>query len=197
MLSKKLAYIVAKKYIPILKRMGGVQVKETGLEYYFAVDAIRKSGGQIEGTSFVITVPPPTPAEHGLYFADIKDKDEDFYKTYIYIATHAPWIVRPDKEGAFSADDWRQFNGQMNSLTSKLLTCMVATRIPKALHLGKNQLVLPNHYRVIIKFTLRKIHIRYMDGFDHWENEYDVVADVPSEGDIADIITKALTTLLI
>jgi hypothetical protein len=36
-----------------------------------------------------------------------------------------------------------------------------------------------------------------MDGFDHWENEYDVVADVPSEGDIADIIAKALATLLI
>jgi hypothetical protein len=49
----------------------------------------------------------------------------------------------------------------------------------------------------IIKFTLRKIYIRYMDGFDRWENEYEVVADVPSEGDIADIIAKALATFLI
>jgi hypothetical protein len=197
MLAKKLSYIVAKKYIPILRRMGGVQVKETGLEHYFAVDAIRKSGGQIEGTSFVITVPPPTSVEHGLYFADIKDKDEDFYKTYIYISTHAPWVVSLEKEGAFSADDWRRFYGQMNSLTSGILARVVADRIPEALYLGKNQLRLPNYYRVIIKFTLRKIYIRYMDGFDHWENEYDVVADVPSEGDIADIIAKALATLLI
>jgi len=197
MLAKKLSYIVAKKYIPILRRMGGVQVKETGLEHYFAVDAIRKSGGQIEGTSFVITVPPPTSVEHGLYFADIKDKDEDFYKTYIYISTHAPWVVSLEKEGAFSADDWQRFYGQMNSLTSKILARVVADRIPGAYYADKNQLILPNYYRVIIKFTLRKIYIRYMDGFDRWENEYDVVADVPSEGDIADIIAKALATFLI
>jgi hypothetical protein len=42
MLARKLSYIVATKYIPVLKRIGEVQVKETGLEYYFAVDAIRK-----------------------------------------------------------------------------------------------------------------------------------------------------------
>jgi hypothetical protein len=82
-------------------------------------------------------------------------------------------------------------------LTSRLLACVVADRIPGAYYLGKNQLRLPNDYRVIIRFTLRKIHIRYMDGFDHWGNEYEAVADVPSEGDIADIIAKALTTLLI
>jgi hypothetical protein len=197
MLAKKLAHIVTTKYIPILKRIGGIQVKERGLEYYFAVDDIRKSGGQIEGASFVITIPSLTSMEYGLYFADIKSKDADFYRTHIYIATHAPWIVRRDKEGAFSADGWQRFYGQMNSLTSKLLTYVVVDRIPGAHHLSKNQLLLPNDYRVIIKFTLRKIHIRYMDGFDYWENEYDVVADVPSEGDIADIIAKALMTLLI
>jgi hypothetical protein len=197
MLAKKLANIVSAKYIPILKRMQGVQVKETGLEHYFAVGAIRKSGGQIEGTSFTITVPPPTSTEYGLYFADIKDKSDDFYKTYIYIATYAPWVVRLDKENPFSADDWRRFYGQMNSLTSRLLAYMVANRIPGTYYVNKNQLILPNGYRVIIKFTLRKIYIRYMDGVDYWENEDEVVADVPSEGDIADIIARALMTLMI
>jgi hypothetical protein len=135
--------------------------------------------------------------EYGLYFADIKDKNRAFYEAHIYISTYAPWIVRPDMKGGFSADDWRRFYGQMNSLTSRILARVVADRIPGAYHLGKNQLKLPNDYRVIIKFTLRKIYIRCMDGFDHWENEYDVVADVPSEGDIADTIAKALATLLI
>ena len=123
MLAKKLSYIVAKKYIPILRRTGGVQVEETGLEHYFAVDAIRKSGGQIEGTSFVITVPPPTSVEHGLYFADIKDKDGAFYETHIYIATYAPWIVRPDMKGGFSADDWRRFYGQVNCCRLEPTAC--------------------------------------------------------------------------
>jgi hypothetical protein len=70
---------------------------------------------------------------------------------------------------------------------------MVAHSIHDAIHSNEN-VILPNGVSVEFKFTLSKIHLRYMSE----ENRLiDVPLDIPKEGDIIEALTETMGLFLL
>jgi hypothetical protein len=194
MLAEKFRNIFVAKYVPILNRIEGVRVEEKEIA---EVD----SYPQIRGFAFRITTLTDYPDDpYYVVFREIHwGKDRPLRTTVSITEVVGEWHIAPqDDAGKLSSDDWRRFYGRLNLLVAKLLTRMAAKRHPSAACVvSKPVIVIYDKdgrwmLSLAVKFTLRKLHIKYKLGDDE---EKEIIGDIPSEGDPVDAILKVVALL--
>lgn len=185
MTGQKLRNIFVAKYLPILKRMGEVEVEEQIEEEKHQNS--QENGGSCTIKDYEFTIRLPMD-DYTVLFRDILWDDGET-KSWVFVTTLGAWEV-PQK---MESEDWRKFYGRLNLLISRILADMIAHSFRDARsYMGR--VTLPNGVVISFKFTLSKLHVLHKTE----SNELtDIPIDLPKEGDILEALTKALSFFLL
>jgi hypothetical protein len=185
MIGQKLRNIFVAKYLPILKRMGGVKVEEqTEEEKYWNS---RENGGNYTTKDYEFIIKLPIN-EYTVLFRDTH-WDDGKTKSWVFVTTLGSWEV-PQK---MESEDWRKFYGCLNFLISRILADMTALNFRDA-RSYRERVTLPNGVVISFKFTLSKLHVLHKTESSELT---DIPIDLPKEGDIIEALTKALSLFLL
>ncbi len=184
MIGQKLRNIFVAKYLPLLKRMEGLEVREKSFEETRATEG----GKSYTMKDYEFEIELPTGFEYDVMFRDIIWADGEV-KSWFYVTTFSWWEV-PQK---MESKDWRKFYGRLNLLITRILVEMVSQHFRDA-RSYRDKIILPNGTIISFKFNLSKLHIAYRTESD---NLTDVPVDIPKEGDIIMELVKALSFFLI
>jgi len=186
MIGQKLRNIFVAKYLPILKRMGGIEVQEkTKKEVY---QNSRENGGSYTTKDYEFTIELPINSYYTVLFRDIQ-WDDGATKSSVFVTTLGSWEV-PQK---MESEDWRKFYGRLNLLISRILAEMIAHNFRDA-RSYRERMSLPNGVVISFKFTLSKLHVLQKTEIGEVT---DIPIDLPKEGDIIEALTKALSLFLL
>lgn len=179
MTGRRLRNIFAAKYLPILQRISGLEITEDFTETKPSEDSYTQK-------DYTFKIVLPSGRNYLVVFRDLVWSDGTVQSWHL---TFNWWLVPQHP----SQEDWRRFYGILNKLVSRILAIMVAHSIHDAIHSNEN-VILPNGVSVEFKFTLSKIHLRYMSE----ENRLiDVPLDIPKEGDIIEALTETMGLFLL
>jgi hypothetical protein len=186
MTGQKLRNIFVAKYLPILKRMGGIEVQEKTEEEVYQNS--RENGGSYTTKDYEFTIELPLDSYYTVLFRDTQ-WDDGATKSWVFVTTLGSWEV-PQK---MESGDWRKFYGRLNLLISRILVEMIAHNFRDARYY-RERMTLPNGVNISFKFTLSKLHILHKT-----ENGEltDIPIDLPKEGDIIQALVKALSFFLL
>jgi hypothetical protein len=186
MTGQKLRNIFVAKYLPILKRMGGIEVQEKTKEEVYQNS--RENGGSYTTKEYEFTIELPLDSYYAVLFRDMQ-WDDGTTRSWVYVTTLGLWEV-PQK---MESEDWRKFYGRLNLLISRILVEMIAHNFPDSRYY-RERVTLPNGVVISFKFTLSKLHILHK--MENGELT-DIPIDLPKEGDIIETLTKALSFFLL
>jgi hypothetical protein len=185
MMGQKLRNIFVAKYLPILKRMGEVEVEEQIEEEEHQNS--QENGGSCTIKDYEFTIRLPMD-DYTVLFRDILWDDGET-KSWVFVTTLGAWEV-PQKMGS---EDWRKFYGRLNLLISRILADMIAHNFRDA-RSYRERVTLPNGVVISFKFTLSKLHVLHRAESSKLT---DIPIDLPKEGDIIEMLTKALSLFLL
>jgi hypothetical protein len=186
MVGQKLRNIFVAKYLPILKRMGGVEIEEKTEEE--AYESSRENGGGYTIREHEFAINLPTGSKYVVLFRDIW-WDDGVTKSWVFATTWGSWEA-PQEMGS---EDWRKFYGRLNIVVSRILAEMIASHFRNA-QTYRESIILPNDVVISFKFTLSKLHVSYSPKRGEVT---DIPIDLPREGDIIEALTKALGVFLL
>ena len=186
MTGQKLRNIFVAKYLPILKRMGGIEVQEKTEEKVYQNS--QENGGSYTTKDYEFTIDLPLDSYYTVMFRDIQWDDGET-KSWVYVTTLSSWEVPQEMSG----EDWRKFYGRLNLLISRILAEMIAHNFRDARH-SRERMTLPNGVNISFKFTLSKLHVLYRTESGEVT---DIPIDLPKEGDIIETLMKALSLFLL
>jgi hypothetical protein len=190
MTGQKLRNVFVAKYLPILKRMGGVEVEEQIREEEYQNSW--ENGGSYTTKDYEFTIRLPINGydydDYIVLFRDIQ-WDDGTTKSWVYVTTWGSWEV-PQEMGS---EDWRKFYGRLNFIISRILADMIAHNFRDA-RSYRERVTLPNGVVISFKFTLSKLHILHKTESGELT---DIPIDLPKEGDIIEALTKALSLFLL
>jgi hypothetical protein len=186
MMGQKLRNIFVAKYLPILKRMGGVEIEEKTEEEEYRNS--RENGGSYTTKDYEFEIKLPINSYYTVLFRDIQ-WDDGATKSWVFATTLGSWEA-PQK---MESEDWRKFYGRLNLLISRILAEMIAHNFRDA-RSYRERVILPNGVIISFKFTLSKLHVSYTA---EGNNLTDIPVDLPKEGDIIEALTKALSLFLL
>jgi hypothetical protein len=185
MVGQKLRNIFVAKYLPILKRMGGVEVEERIEEKKFRISQENSGYNIVKHHEFTIRLPT---GDYIVLFGDIL-RNNGKTQSWVFVTTLGSWEVS-QKMGN---EDWRKFYGRLNLLISRILADMIAHYFCNA-HSYRERVTLPNGVVISFKFTLSKLHILHRTESSELT---DIPIDLPKDGDILVALIKALSFFLL
>jgi hypothetical protein len=205
MLAKQLRDIFVAKYIPVLRRITGVEVSE-GVGLVGALFPTLK--GWLEESPYYELVPFAflirAPAgknkpKETIYvvFSTRKLKYNQQVETLIGIKGVGHWhIDHANDIKELKSKHRKVFYGRLNELVSRLLARAVAKRFPKAQWWsGRRTVRLPDrNTKIYFKFTLRQLYLTFESG---WGKKIKTGIELPEEGDIVESLAKAIVVSLI
>jgi hypothetical protein len=186
MTGQKLRNIFVAKYLPILRRMGGIEVHEKTEEEVYQNS--QENGGSYITKDYEFTIELPLGGYYTVLFRDIQ-WDDGTTKSWVFVTTLGSWEV-PQK---MESEDWQKFYGRLNLLISRILVKMIAHNFHDTRYY-RERMTLPNGIVISFKFTLSKLHILHKTESGELT---DIPIDLPKEGDIIEALTKALSFFLL
>jgi len=186
MIGQKLRNIFVAKYLPLLKRMDGIEVQEKTKEEVYQNS--QENGGSYATKDYEFTIELPINSYYTVLFRDIQWGDGET-KSWVFVSTLGSWEV-PQK---MESEDWRKFYGRLNLLISKILAEMIAHNFRDA-RSYRERVILPNGVVISFKFTLSKLHV--LQNTEIGEVT-DIPIDLPKDGDIIEALMKALGLFLL
>jgi hypothetical protein len=186
MTGQKLRNIFVVKYLPFLKRMGGVEIEEKVEEEVY--ESSRENGGSYTTREYEFVISLPTGSKYVVLFRDIW-WDDGVTKSWAFATTWGSWEVPQEMK----REDWQKFYGRLNVVVSRILAETIAPYFHNA-QTHKESIILPNNVVISFKFTLSKLHVSYSPKRGELT---DFPVDLPKEGDIIEALTKALSFFLL